>query len=93
LAVVSGVCIYFVLASQVAGQIDLAVQRLNAVEAEYPIHLLSQTWFRWWICSAIPVSLGSACAAVVVGGVVAIQNARSQIWRAHAPMDVPDFGN
>jgi hypothetical protein len=54
LAVVSGVCIYFVLASQVAGQIDLAAQRLNAVEAEYPIHLLSQTWFRWWICSAIP---------------------------------------
>jgi hypothetical protein len=77
LAASAGICIYIAFASDMADQVDLTAQRLNASEAQFPVNLLARPWFRLSLRATIPLGLGSAFGAVVLGGISVVAKVHS----------------
>jgi hypothetical protein len=84
IAIVGSVCACIALSSGMAAQLEATANRLKASEAEFPVSLLGHRWFRGCLVAVVPLSLGCALAAVLVGGASVATRLLSLFRRAHS---------
>ena len=68
ITVALGFVIHIVYAIELSASLAATAHRLRAAEAEFPMNLLANGLFRACLVEAVPVCLGAATSAVLVGG-------------------------